>query len=166
MQQEQLLIILSVILVIIASLYDFALRKIPNTLILVSFVAILLIRVLGQGIESTFAALIQMLTIGLVLYPIYLFRWIGGGDIKLYMVLAFAFSASIFIDLFLLSLIAGGLMALCVLFLMLIKVILSYPSHRHIQSLRHFRFPYAGAIATGVLTTHWLSGALPGIAHG
>ena len=164
MQYEHLLIVNTLLMVLVASLTDLATRRIPNSLLLIFFLSALVIRVQWQGIEFTFEALLQMLAVTFILMPFFHFRWICGGDIKLYLVLAFSLTRETFLEVFLLSMIAGALMAIAYLMVHWLRSIITRPLIQ-IDGLGKHQIPYAGAIATGVIASLWLNGSLTSLTH-
>lgn len=164
MQYEHLLILNTLLMVLTASLTDLTTRRIPNSLLLLFFFSALFIRLTSQGVEFTFEALLQMVAVSFILLPFFHFRWICGGDIKLYLVLAFSLARETFFEVFLLSLIAGALMAMVYLIIRWLRALISRPMIQ-IDILGQHQMPYAGAIATGVVASLWLNGSLASLTH-
>lgn len=113
------LIVILTALLLIAAWYDLRSFRIPNILVLLGLAASILINCIfpeemgGLGLTSSFAGLI----IGfLIIFPLYLLHAMGAGDIKL-MAMVGAFVGPVpMIQIALYVAIAGGVLALIVLF--------------------------------------------------
>jgi prepilin peptidase CpaA len=155
------------VLLALAVWQDLARRRIPNVLTLAGLAC-------GIGLQSMWAGSSGFLNalagagVGLLCFlPLYLAKGMGAGDVKL-MAAAGAFfgPADAFVAA-LLSLAAGALLALVVLLWRTHEVRtatagapVSATGGPLLVQLRKERFPYAAAIAVGVVTTLWLNGML------
>jgi prepilin peptidase CpaA len=149
---------------------DLTERRISNVLTLAGLVAGVLLHSLAGGASGSVHALAGA-GVGLLCFlPFYLCKGMGAGDVKL-MTAAGAFLGPL--DAFiaaLLSLVAGAVLGLVVLVWRVLELrgaaasAAGHPApHEAVPmtgQLRKERFPYAAAIALGVVATLWLRGML------
>jgi len=154
-------------LLVVASLYDFKYRRIPNWLIGAGLLTALLIHLLTGGATGALFSLEGFVAgIGLLLVPFAL-RGIGAGDVKLLGVVG-AFQGVYFVfSTFLWMALWGGLMALLVayrngrlgqvlfnLFPASVKYAFPFTARLAVyQSAERVVYPYALAIALGAVCT-------------
>jgi prepilin peptidase CpaA len=84
--------ILPALILLLAVLDDLRSRKIHNVLVLVLFAVALVSVLIFQGVEGLFPALLNLLVALGISVPLVLLKIIGGGDMKLYAVLALVLS--------------------------------------------------------------------------
>lgn len=160
-------LILLLIVCIIAVITDLKDRKVYNWLTLPGLVLGIVINTLEQGGPGAGSAIIGLLAGGAIFFPAYFFGGMGAGDIKLMAVVG-AFTGWFFVlNAALYTALAGGLMAIIVLVIkgQLIKTLstiirflrsLIIPKLAVEPAVSENTFPYALAIAAGVVCTHWL----------
>lgn len=155
------------VLIALAVRQDLVQRRISNVLTLAGLAVGIALQSISGGASGLLNALAGA-GVGLLCFlPLYLSKGMGAGDVKL-MAAAGAFfgPADAFIAA-LLSLAAGALLAL-VIMLWRAHEIRTAPvgasagddGSSDLMRLRKERFPYAAAIAAGVLTTMWMRGML------
>jgi prepilin peptidase CpaA len=139
---------------------DLARHRIPNVLTITGFAAALALRALEGGMPGIVSALAGA-GVGLVCFlPLYFAKGMGAGDVKL-MAAAGAFLGPVAAFLAaLVSLTAGAVLALVVVVWRRAEMRSQAAGVAPTAPLRKERFPYAAAIAAGVLSTLWLSGML------
>ena len=127
-------------LLLLAVWQDLAHRRIPNLLVLCTACAALALAGTPQGI-GVVSALVAALSAGAAFLPLYLLRQMGGGDLKLMATAGLLVGMPRVTALCLSVAMAGGLLALCWLWL----------GRRQGPSAAgvHQRMPYAVAIALG-----------------
>jgi prepilin peptidase CpaA len=157
--------LLSLTLLVVIALavrQDLTERRISNALTISGFAAALVIRMLDDGTSGLLSAL-GGAGVGLLCFlPLYLARGMGAGDVKLMGAAgAFLGPSHAFIAA-LLSLAAGALLALVVLAWRMVELRANagaaVPGGPTVPqaALRKERFPYAVAIAIGVIATMWM----------
>lgn len=166
------LIIILTALLLIAAWYDLRSFRIPNILVLLGLVTSILINCVfpeemgGLGLASTFAGMI----IGFVIiFPLYLLRAMGAGDIKLMAMVGAFVGPMPMVQIALYVAIAGGVLALIILlsksrlfkrfnqnklmtsYLQLSTAAgnLDYVSTNKVISRKNIKIPYGVAIAAG-----------------
>jgi prepilin peptidase CpaA len=95
----------------VAAYWDIRERRVPNEIVLSGLLTALVLHSLWSGLPGLVAAIVGALTGLLVLLPVYSFRVMGAGDVKL-MAMAGAFGASFQAALWMVlyTLLAGGLL--------------------------------------------------------
>ena len=138
---------------------DLRTRKIPNPLVMVGMMVVVLLQILltayqGQMLLPLLGQLLGGMAVPMFLFPLFMIRALGAGDIKLMMVLGLILGPKATFWVLLYSLIFGGLLALAVfarhlgwrglwgLFLTAGKGLRQYPQMQQ-------TFPYSGAIVAG-----------------
>jgi prepilin peptidase CpaA len=161
---------LSITLLVLLSLavwQDLSQRRISNALTLVGLACAIGMQAIWAG-SSGFLNALAGAGVGLVCFlPLYLAKGMGAGDVKLMAAVgAFMGPADAFVAA-LLSLASGALLALVVLLWRTHEIRTaaagapaSAAGSPPLAQLRKERFPYAAAIAVGVITTLWLNGTL------
>ena len=146
---------------------DFARHRIPNVLTFGALGAGLLLSAVGAGLDGAVTAFAGAAVAIACFMPVYLMKGMGGGDVKL-MAAAGAFLGPF--NAFLaamLTLAAGAVLGVAVLAWRILELrtnsgaLASGPA---LAQMRKERFPYAAAIAVGVITTLWLRGLLQPLA--
>lgn len=127
-------------LLLLAVWQDLAHRRIPNLLVLCTACAALVLAAAPQGIGLV-SALLAALVAGAAFLPLYLLRQMGGGDLKLMATAGLLVGMPRVAALCLSIAMAGGLLALCWLWL--------GRRQRPDATGAHQRMPYAVAIALG-----------------
>lgn len=155
------------VLIALAVRQDLIERRIANVLTLAGLVGGIALQSISGG-ASGFLYALAGAGVGLLCFlPLYLSRGMGAGDVKL-MAAAGAFfgPADAFIAV-LLSLASGAVLALAILLWRTheIRTAVAGASPGDeggsiLMRLRKERFPYAAAIAAGVLATMWMRGML------
>lgn len=144
--------IVFVVLLVVAAVYDFLLRRIPNwtvAALLALFLPCAWLGLTPTGWGSSLAAFAVAL---LVSGTLYLFGWLGAGDSKLFAASALFAGLGNLLLLCSATAIAGGLYALAILFLRPKQVLRGMTSAGRAEGgLRGI--PYGVAIAAGALTT-------------
>lgn len=147
-------------LLLVATAFDFAQFRIPNT-ILLGIIGLFMLKVAVGGEASPLALHIVLAACMLVLgFLAFVARVVGGGDAKLIAVLALWFDPGSFIDFITITGITGGLVALVFMVLRRPMVVqafsMSYgasPVHRLLQS--NAPIPYALPITFAALCQEW-----------
>ncbi|MCB9744420.1 MAG: prepilin peptidase [Alphaproteobacteria bacterium] len=100
------------LLLLIAAGWDLASRRIPNPLVLVGLLLGTSSGFLAGGLEGVGWSLLgALLAFGLT-FPQWMFRWMGGGDAKLFMVVGAFLGPLALVDVLLYATAANGLLAL------------------------------------------------------
>lgn len=161
--------ILLVILVLIAAVYDFRFRRIPNWLVLTGLL-------LGVGLNTflfEWAGLrTSLLGLGLaflVYFPLYLLRGMGAGDVKLMAAIGSIVGPADWLGIFVITALLGGVVAVVILLVgqrlrrglsnagVLIGELLAFrlPYARHdeldVTSEKSLKLPHGVVIAGGCL---------------
>lgn len=150
------------ILAALAVRQDLAEQRISNALTLAGLACGVALHSLSGG-TSGFLNALAGAGVGLLCFlPLYLSKGMGAGDVKL-MAAAGAFFGPM--DAFmaaLLALVAGAVLALAILLWRMheIRTVPGAVGASTPMQLRKERFPYAAAIAVGVVVTMWLRGML------
>lgn len=84
--------VLAFLLLAVAMWEDLRSRKVPNQLLLVGLSLILVLIVLTQGFGGLVNSGLSFLTACVVVLPLYFLRVMGGGDVKLFVVISLLFS--------------------------------------------------------------------------
>ena len=147
-------------------------HKIPNTLTSITLGAGLLLAAASGGAAGLWSACAGALLGGAVLLPLHLYGGLGAGDVKLMGAAGALLGPASAISAALLALVAGALLA-CVVALTRRRhastrihgdataaVVPAWRAACALRAVRKERFPYAAAIATGVVVELWRCGAL------
>jgi len=160
--------VLSAVL-LLAVRQDLSTHRIPNILTFGALAAGLLFAAWTDGFEGIRNALVGAAIALACLMPLYLAKGMGAGDVKL-MAAAGAFLGPF--NAFLaamLTLAAGAVLGFAILAWRIVELrgasgaLASGPT---LADMRKERFPYAAAIAVGVIATLWLRGLLKPLAEG
>ncbi|HET7061144.1 MAG TPA: prepilin peptidase [Nitrosospira sp.] len=103
------------LLLLVAALHDVRTRRIPNVLVLTGVIAGLSFNSLlpkGMGGLGAFASLAGVAAGLLLLLPLYLFRAMGAGDVKLMSMIGAFLGVAEVMHVFIYVLLAGGLLAM------------------------------------------------------
>lgn len=164
----ELELILLIALVLMAAWFDFAARRIPNWLIGIGFVISLVYQTIS-GYGTGFSSWAAGLGVGFALFfPMYMLRAMGAGDVKLMAMVGSFFGGIAALNAGLLTLVAGGALALLYMLrmkrlkivfenisLMLVNMAISVTLKKmptaQLSAQSAGSMPYAIAIAAGTL---------------
>ena len=164
---QSLLALTLLALVALAICQDLKERRIANLLTLTGLVAAVFLQSLSGGTPGFFFALAGA-GVGLTCFlPLYLCKGMGAGDVKL-MAAAGAFFGPVgAFAAAMISLVAGAVLAVCFLFWRARELRTAataggpqFAEGSTPAQIRKERFPYAVAIAAGVIVTMWARGML------
>jgi prepilin peptidase CpaA len=155
------------VLLALAVWQDLAQRRISNILTLAGLACAIGMQSIWAG-SSGFLNALAGAGVGLLCFlPLYLAKGMGAGDVKLMAAAGAFFGPADALVAALLSLASGALLALVVLLWRTHEIRTaaagapaSAATGPLLVQLRKERFPYAAAIAVGVVTTLWISGTL------
>jgi prepilin peptidase CpaA len=161
-------IIFIMLLCVWAVITDISDKKIPNYLVFSFMLGGVIYNGLNEGLSGLTTSISGTLLPLLVLFPFFLMRTLGAGDIKLFMAIGSFAGLGIIINIILYSILAGGVIALIIMFLknniisslknvciyikntIIMKKIIPYKTSLNQNSSNVFRFSYA--ILIGVFT--------------
>jgi len=155
---------------------DLVRNRVPNRLALAGLILGLGVMWASRGSHGLADAAAGAAVGGAVMFPFYLLRGMGAGDVKLMAAAGTFLGFKSALVAAALSLIAGGVLALGYVAWRLIEptepLQASAPGSAPrawrgaalLSTVRHERFPYALAIASGVVMTLWLQGSLADLA--
>lgn len=153
--------------VALAVCQDLATHRIPNLLTFGTFGAGLALAAWGQGFDGIRDALAGA-ALGLAcLMPLYLARGMGAGDVKLMAAAGTFLGPSNALLAAMLTLAAGAVLGIALLAWRIVELRGStgaLASGPVLTEIGKERFPYAAAIAAGVIATLWLRGLLKPLA--
>ena len=145
---------------------DLAQRRISNVLTLAGLVCAIGMQSIWAG-SSGFVNALAGAGVGLICFlPLYLAKGMGAGDVKLMAAAGAFLGPPDALVAALLSLASGALLALVVLLWRTHEIraaaagVPASAGGPLLVQLRKERFPYAAAIAVGVVTTLWITGTL------
>ena len=98
----------------IGATIDVARRRIPNTIVIATAAAGLLLAATGISDVSPWSSLLGLVGGLLLMLPRYALAATGAGDVKMFAAVGAVFGAGRLLDAFLATLIAGGVLALAV----------------------------------------------------
>lgn len=135
-------------IVLIALISDLKNRKVPNSLILVGTCAGILFSIFNYGGESLLSSLAGAgIAIALFLPP-FIYGLLGGGDVKLFFVIAIFEGPVSFLEIIVYSFASGGLIILFLIFID--RVVKRYREPLFKKMLNEKKFPFVSAIFTGL----------------
>jgi prepilin peptidase CpaA len=163
-----------VVLVVLAMAVreDLLRHRVPNALNLAALLVGLGLALLDAGLSGIVHSVAGTLVGSAALVPLYLLRGMGAGDVKLMGATGAFLGPSSALLAAALALIAGGVLGVAIVFWRLIEPRLrleaapsgeapaAWNAAATISVVRKEQFPYAVAIAVGVVTTLWLRGSL------
>lgn len=103
---EARIIFITLTLLAAAVFFDLKTTKVPNPLIIAGYITGALLRI--RAPEDALQCLADILWPIIILYPLFLMRGLGAGDIKLFSVLSILYPFSILIQIMILSLYVGA----------------------------------------------------------
>ncbi len=106
LRMEERIVLLSTALLGVAVVTDLRTEKVPNQWIVAGYVIGAICRV--RGLEDLLRMFIDILWPIILLYPLFLVRGLGAGDIKLFSVLSIFYSFSTMIQIMIISLYIGA----------------------------------------------------------
>ena len=101
---------LCITILIGAVVLDLFTYKIPNSFVLLSFLLTILNNIVQTSITNLFQPTFYAVLILLILYPLFLFRILGAGDIKLFAIFPFYFCIQDCMEIFIQALIFAVIM--------------------------------------------------------
>jgi prepilin peptidase CpaA len=160
------------VIIAIAAVVDATRHRIPNHLNLAGIAVAFVLAALTGGFAGVGEAMAGAVVGGAMFLPFYLLHGLGAGDVKLMAVVGAFVGPSAALLAAGWALVAGALMALAFVGFRIAQAspwAASAPSVARpsggasapgLRSLRRSRFPYAAAIAAGVMASLWQTGAL------
>lgn len=164
---QTLLTGLALMLVLSSAWTDLKDRRIGNWLLLSFFASGLILRVWFEATESIEPAMLRMGVVALVFLPVFLIRGMGGGDVKLFMLLAFLLEKDATLLMVTLSLIFGGVFGIlemirlrCIRYF---SPLILRNERGGLQSTGRAGIPYALPIAAGTFLSVFIEGQFKGL---
>lgn len=146
------------LLLVVAAVFDFFQRRIPNwtvVALVLLFIPFAWLGLTPAGWGSSLAAFAIAL---LGSSTLYLLGWLGAGDSKLFSVAALFAGLGNLLLLFVATALAGGLYALAVLFIRPKSVLRGMTAKGRAEAqTKRYGIPYGVAIAAGALVTAYLT---------
>jgi len=163
------LILFYILAVSVAS--DLKTRRIPNTITAPAIAAAFIIHFIANGPEGLWTSLTGMLAGAALMWLPFMFRALGGGDLKLMAAIGALKGAPFTLDTFLCAAVAGGAIALVlavsrgrlgyslknIKYIFVSFALKSKVSECAKKEMAAGAFPYAAAIAIGVIASEILS---------
>ena len=111
-------IILFLVISIVAAVGDIKTGKITNQLVLGGYVLVIIVQCLQTGIQSLGVSFLGSLFVIIILFPLFLNRTFGAGDLKLMSIAGFLFSIPAYQKILIfigISILSGAILALLIM---------------------------------------------------